>query len=252
MTRRVRLYLTGSLVLFDGETVIEGADLPGTQAQVIVALLAVNHLRPVSTIEIAEVVWAGQPPKSWKTTLKSIVSRIRLTMQPLGDVEIIGGVGWYQLVLPGDAIVDLLFAEAMVHDAEVGVHADDIGAAAAAAASAAMITSRPPLSDLDHGYAGSLTSQLELTRVRALQVLIEIWRRRRDYELMLGDGRRLVALDQLNETGHGAIIEAHLRVGHTAQALRAYEQCRAILAAEIGAEPNASLQSLYSEVLALT
>src|SRR5207244_1104117 len=80
----------------------------------------------------------------------------------------------------------------------------------------------------------------------------EAWHRRMDlvFERLaqeLSDGGELVgaiettarwaAFDPLNEAAHRQLMRLHFAAGDRAAALRAYEACRAVLAAELNAEP---------------
>jgi DNA-binding SARP family transcriptional activator len=45
------------------------------------------------------------------------------------------------------------------------------------------------------------------------------------------------------------LIRAHTALGNRAEALRVYESCRRLLAAELGADPSPETQALYIELL---
>ncbi|MBM4442625.1 MAG: AAA family ATPase, partial [Candidatus Rokubacteria bacterium] len=58
-------------------------------------------------------------------------------------------------------------------------------------------------------------------------------------------GRRLLALDPLDEPTHRALMRLHARQGHHAAALRQYQLCVSVLERDLGVEPDAETRELY-------
>ena len=65
----------------------------------------------------------------------------------------------------------------------------------------------------------------------------------------LASGRRLLALDPLDEPTHRALMRVHARQGHHAAALRQYQLCVGVLERELGVEPNAETRELYRSLV---
>ena len=63
-------------------------------------------------------------------------------------------------------------------------------------------------------------------------------------------GRRLVALDPLDEGAHRMLITAHARTGRRSLALRQYLECRRLLVEGAGIEPDDDTTGLQRRVLA--
>ena len=61
--------------------------------------------------------------------------------------------------------------------------------------------------------------------------------------------REALALDPYRETTHVRLMRLHMSRGNRAEALRAYERCRDILARDLGATPSRQTESAYREVL---
>ncbi len=61
-------------------------------------------------------------------------------------------------------------------------------------------------------------------------------------------GRRLVALDPLDERGHRALMRVHAGAGDRQAAVRVYEECVRILATELGVGPEAETTSLHERI----
>ncbi len=67
----------------------------------------------------------------------------------------------------------------------------------------------------------------------------------RRFERALEVGRRLLALDPIDEPTHRALMRLHARQGHHAAALRQYQLCVSVLERELGVEPDAETRELY-------
>lgn len=245
----VRIHLTGRLTVASGTGLLTSADFAGPQVALVVAVLAVNHHRPMSPVELAEIVWAGQAPESWRSTVRGHVSRARSALREVG-VVLAGGDGWYQLELPKNSTVDVVEAEKEVHLAEAAARLGDSVTAGRSAAVVAMIASEPVLPELDHPWIDNQRRLMLGYRVRTLEVLVELWLESEHFSQALVDAGRLVDLDPLRETGHEALIRAHIGAGNQVLALRAYENCRSVLLEEVGASPGPAIQALYKRLLA--
>ena len=55
-----------------------------------------------------------------------------------------------------------------------------------------------------------------------------------------------VQVEPLRESAHRALVRVHLAQGNVAEAVRAYESFRALLAADLGVEPTAQIDALVS------
>ena len=64
----------------------------------------------------------------------------------------------------------------------------------------------------------------------------------------MGAARESVALEPFREVGYQRLMRVHVALGNRADALRVYEDCRALLARELGAEPSPETQAVYKEV----
>ena len=245
----LRIYLAGSLALAEGDTALTFTDLPGPRGIGAVAFLATEHLRPVSSIELADVVWDGSPPPTWKSSLKALISRTRTALRPLPSAVISSGRGWYQLPLPADGIVDVLFAENSIHQAEGAIGSGDAAHAASAAGVAAMIASRPILPELSSEWAEELRQSMQQVHLRALDILTVLWLQSGQYEQAIVDANRILEIDPLREAAYATLMSAHLATGRVSRGLAIYETCREILATEVGASPGRDVDSLYEQLL---
>jgi len=51
------------------------------------------------------------------------------------------------------------------------------------------------------------------------------------------------------ETGWQLLMRAHTAGGNTAEALRAYDRCRQLIASELGVGPSPETQAVHAQVL---
>src|ERR671921_646887 len=61
---------------------VTGRDFGGTKVRQILEVLALSPGRPVAKEQLAELLWEGAPPRSWRTTLEAYVSQLRRVLSP--------------------------------------------------------------------------------------------------------------------------------------------------------------------------
>lgn len=79
----------------------------------------------------------------------------------------------------------------------------------------------------------------------AAEAALELGRHSEALEL----ARNAVGIDPTSEAGHRAQMRAHAGLGEVGSALRVYEECRARLAEELGADPSAETRALHLHLL---
>ena len=110
----LQITLTGQLAAEADGTRADATDLPGRQAPVVFAYLVTERDRPVTAGELAEAVWNGALPPTWRPALRGVVSKVRGFLDRLGlpaADALTSSSGCYRLVLPGDTAVDVELAE---------------------------------------------------------------------------------------------------------------------------------------------
>jgi DNA-binding SARP family transcriptional activator len=85
--------------------------------------------------------------------------------------------------------------------------------------------------------------------VRALECRAEVYLWNGEHPLAVETARELVALRPFHEAGTRLLMRAHAAAGNGAEALLAYERCRALLAEELGASPSPETRAVHSELL---
>lgn len=121
--------MVGSLTVEVGEAVVRERDLPGSQGRTVLAMLAVEHRRPLGRDELADELWPDRLPPSWETALRAVVSKVRTSLGAAGlEPDLIGNAfGCYQLRRPRDSWLDLEAAAGALHTAETELARGDAG-----------------------------------------------------------------------------------------------------------------------------
>ncbi|HEX4690439.1 MAG TPA: BTAD domain-containing putative transcriptional regulator [Solirubrobacteraceae bacterium] len=240
----MRVGILGTLAIErDGDAV----EVAGGRLRALLARLALDAGRPVTSGALAEAVWEEVPPGDEQHALQSLVSRLR---RSLGDGGAIAPApAGYRLAVAPDA-VDAHRFEALSAAGASALRAGDPMRAAAILREALELWRGPALADLaDRRFAVAAAAGLESLRAGALADLAEA-------ELALGRGAGLVseleaavAAHPLHERLAARLIAARYAAGRQADALAAYESIRARLADELGAVPSPELQAAHVAVL---
>jgi YVTN family beta-propeller protein len=157
--------------------------------------------------------------------------------------------GCYRLTLPEGAWVDVVEAVNATREAEDALADDDLEAAKAAAAKAEVLLRQPFLAGEDASWAEEKRRELADVRSRALNALADASLRAGDAAEAVQWAEQAVALTPFRETGYRRLMTAHVAAGNRAEALQVYEQCRRLLAEELGTYPSPETEAIYRELL---
>src|SRR4051812_46349383 len=221
----------------NGERVVVG----GGRLRALLACLALDAGRPLTTGKLVDALWEDDLPADQVHALQSLVSRLR---RALGNGSLVAPA-------PGGYLLDV----------EVDAHEFERLAAEGRAAGDPQTTARllrealelwrgPALADLtDYRSASQAADRLEDLRLPAIADRIAA-------DLALGEGAQLVpeleALcgdHPLHEKLAAQLITALFAAGRQADALAAYERVRQRLNAELGVPPSPDLQQAHMAVL---
>ena len=242
------MLLTGRVVVESNGRVIDERDLPGRQGRLLFAYLVAAR-RPVPRDELADAIWGEAPPATWEKALAVIVSKLRGVLVDEG-VVLTHAFGCYRLDLPDGAWVDITAAEDAAEAAERALAAGDVEAVRAAAELAASLLERPFLPGEDGLWVAQQRRELAEIHVRAVSALAEACLASGDPAEAAKRAEQAVALAPFRERGYRLLMEAHSAAGNRAEALQVYEQCRRLLADELGAYPSPETESIYRRLLA--
>ena len=208
------------------------------------------HRHAVARDDLADLVWPEALTASWERDLSAVVSKVRAALDAIGLGSILpGALGCYELRLPPGAAVDVEDAVRFVEDAEAAWRAGDRDAALPAAATAAGLARRPFLPGERGLWVEGRRDELRTTLLRALDLLAEGLAGGSFEHDAMRYAREAVALDRFRETSYVRLMRLHMSRGNRGEALRTYEECRSVLARELGVSPSPQTEAAYREML---
>lgn len=235
--------LVGRVSIRANGRVIDEGRFPGRQGRLVFTYLAIHAGRPVPRDELAEALWDRIRPVTWEKALTVIVSKLRTLLVECGvdsATALTSAFGCYRLDLPPGSSVDIVEARRAVEDA----------ASAADVAWAAKVTENPFLPGDESEWVESQRRDLADIRIRALELLADSNLESGAYAEAARLARQVVELEPYRESGYRRVMQAYAGAGNRAEGLLVYEQCRRLLADELGAYPSPETQSVYKELLA--
>jgi SARP family transcriptional regulator, regulator of embCAB operon len=248
----LRVYLAGEVQVEHGGRLLRESQLPSRQGRLAFAYLAAERERAVSQSELADLLWPDGVPTAWTVALSAIASKLRSRLAGVGlsRSEVIAqAFGCYQLRLPPGAWVDLEAAAGALHQAEGALLANDAQAAYGPALIATVISRRPFLVGEESPWVEGRRAELADVLVRALDCLSRASAANGEPELALAHAREVVRLEPFRESGYRLLMDLLRSRGERAEAVRVYEQCRSILAEELGVSPSAETAALHRQLL---
>src|SRR6476619_4065407 len=251
-TLLLKVFLTGRVAVETDGAVIDEAQLGGRQGRLLFVYLVAERGRAVPRDELAEALWGETPPATRDKALTVLASKLRgaLADGGLDGRELLtAAFGCYRLDLPEGTWVDLFAAESSAQDAEEALAAGELDQARAAAESAESLARPPFLPGEDGTWVEQKRRDLADIRERALSVLADACLRSGAAREAAKWAEELIALSPFREAGYRRLMEAHVVAGNRAEALRVYEQCRQLLAEELGAYPSPETDSIYRALL---
>ena len=251
-TLLLKVFLTGRVAVETDGAVIDEAQLGGRQGRLLFAYLVAERSRAVPRDELAEALWGETPPATRDKALTVIASKLRGALADAGldGRELLtAAFGCYRLDLPEGTWVDLFAAASSAQDAEQALAAGELDEARTAAESAESLARRPFLPGEDGTWVEQKRRDLADIRERALSVLADACLRSGAAREAAKWAEELIALSPFREAGYRRLMEAHVAAGNRAEALRVYEQCRQLLAEELGAYPSPETDSIYRALL---
>jgi SARP family transcriptional regulator, regulator of embCAB operon len=248
----LRIYLSGSMSIEAGGELFGPDTFPAQQGRVAFALL-VGERGPASRTALAEALWPDRPPAAWETALSSIVSKLRslLTRAGLdGASSLITRDGCHELRLPSGTWIDHDVAADSIHEAEAALRAGDPARAYGPSAVAHHIARRPFLPGEYGRWVEQRRDKLTSILVRALECRAEVYLWNGEHPLAVEAARDALVVEPFRETAWQLLMRAHAAAGNTAEALRAYERCRSLIADELGVNPSPQTKAVHAELLA--
>ncbi len=236
-----QLRLLGGFALYGGD----GAPIALSSKKAVALLAYLGHRpgQPVSRSKIATLLWSDRGEEQARGSLRQTLSVLRKALGDGGD-----GGGIIISSAQGLAMDERAVAVDMV-DFEAGIGAPD------GMDPAAVDLYRGPFLDgfdlregIFEDWLRSQRARLAEGAARAFAALLQQSQGRGEHGAALDYATRLLALDPLREDIHRAVMRLHQQQGHWNEALRQYQDCRAVLKAELALDPEDETQALNDEI----
>jgi DNA-binding SARP family transcriptional activator len=220
--------------------------LGGAKRRGLLALLVVHAGQAMPLDRLVDALWDEHPSKGARATVQTYLSQLRKLFRAGDDITLATHPAGYVLDAPTDcsdaARFERLCAEAVAEpDTCRRLHVID---------EALALWRGPPLDE----FAGAEWADVEATRLEALH--LQAVQQRIDALLALGRHDEatpqlegLVGKHRLDEHFWARLMLAYYRASRQADALRAYQGVRSILADELGIEPGGELVDLERKIL---
>ena len=242
------VHLLGPLLVVDADGV-ELGPVPAGRASVLVQRLVGATGATVDLDALVDALWGDEAPPTAGRTIASLVSRVR---RAVGPGLIVGSPRFgYRFNVGPSWTSDLALLEQFAHEAQIRVATSPSLALTAARRGVALLDrGRPeiPLPFADHPWAEDVVRHVDALRRRLSRAL---WAAESRLGLWLDVvDQTEAALTTITHDEHAAraLMEAHWRLGDRGSALRAHDQLRSHLLAELGVEPSAETEDLYSAI----
>jgi predicted ATPase len=248
--RHVRVELLGVCSVSAGEESVAGAALGGRRARVVLAALALAD-GPLPADQLAAAIWGERLPASWQVALRGVVRGLRATLGPVGGdrqrVVITTPTGYG---LAPDVRIDVKEAAAAARRGAALLADGRHRAALDAADAATKVRGAHLLVGEDAAWLAPHRAAIDAVATEALVVTSSAASAVGDHARAIADARRAIAAHPLDERAHRTLIHALDHAGDRAGAVQAYEECRTLLADELGIDPSTETVTAYLAALA--
>ena len=210
----------------------------------MIALLVAEPNTTVSVERLIDGLWGESPPESARHTLQSYVSELRKTV---GDVIERDGSG-YSIRVDRDGL-DTLEFEDRVSEARAQLDRDPAAARAQFDAALALWRGQPFEDHPDQPSLQAEAVRLEELRLAAIEALCTARLALGEHARVVADLERLTREHPYREELRALQMLSLYRSGRQADALRAFQATREILAEELGIDPSPRLRRLEEQIL---
>ena len=226
------------------------SELPGVRCRTLLALLALNANRVVSSRSLIDALYGEDPPRTALRSLHSYVSRVRQALHACGLSNALHthGAG-YLLSLPRSAVDAHRFEEA-VGRGRAHLSENAIEPAIEHLQAGLDLWRGEALADGEtNGWAAAEVDRLHEVRLDSYEDLWDARLRQGADVATAEELERLLVRHPTRERLVGLLMLALCRTGRPAAALTRYEQLRRELAEELGVDPGPRLRELHAAIL---
>ncbi len=247
-SRRLEIRVLGPFELvWDGAVVEVG----GLKARALLARLLIDRNLVVSGDQLAESLWGDEDAADAHSALRSTISRVRKRLRAASapDGCIVTRAPGYLLDVPA-SITDAFRFEQLVATARGSLSAARAGEALRLLGEAEDLWRGAAYREVrDESFARAEARRLEELRLAATEVRIDAALGVGRHEELTGELEGLTSAHPLRERLWSQRMLALYRSGRQAEALRVFQDLRAILVAELGIEPGTDVTRMEHAIL---
>nr|WP_277611412.1 BTAD domain-containing putative transcriptional regulator [Streptomyces scabichelini] len=229
----------------------QGAELGPPQRRIVLAALAVDAGRPVTTDMMIERVWGMDPPQGSRRSLYAHIARIRRVCEQTGDTDVprlrlLRGSGGYLLEAAPEQVDVHLFRQLVDRARQPGQPA---GVQASLLREALGLWRGEPLAGLSGQWAVRMREAWRHRRVDAVIAWAHAELHIGDPPAVIGPLTDLLGEYPLVEPLAEVLMRALHAAGRGAEALDCYTTVRQRLVEELGADPGPGLREVHQAIL---
>ncbi len=203
---------------------------------------------------LAGLFWGNHPQPQARNCLNTALWRLRSVLEPEGTPR-----GTFLVTMPSGAIGLNLDCGLWL---DVAIFETQLGLLLAQPVQHMQADDASRLTEVLGLYTGDLLDGVyddwvlrERERLRNLYLnglarLMRYYHRQRDFEASLACGQQILRQDPIREDVHRELMRVYVESGQRALAIRQYEVCRQVLAAELNISPMEETLALYTEIVA--
>ncbi len=241
----VHISVLGPVTVSGRDVVVAGQALGGRRARVALVALALSG-GPVPAERLATLIWAGEAPPTWPAALRGVIRGLRAALDGIGAAgqQIIttapAGYG-----LAAGVTVDVRDLPRALRAAEGLAGQGRHQAVLDAVAPLAAMAGEQLLPGEDEAWLEPRRREIDEAALRATELIVAAAGALGDHHGATGAARRSVAAHPLDERAHRGLIQALHRAGDRAGVVLAFEQCRSLLADQLGVDPDPETVQAY-------
>ena len=241
----MRVDVLGPVAVVSADGAVTGQALGGRRARVALVALALSS-QTVAADRLASMIWGDELPATWDVALRGVVRGLRTVLAAIGGGEqhVIATVPSGYRLAPGIA-VDVVRADDALRSATELFSQGRHQAALDLAEPVTRLVGEQLLAGDDAAWLEPHRQAVDALALRALELVVDAASRLGNHHHAVSAARRAVALNSLDERAHRSLIRALDEAGDRAGAVQAYEQCRVMLAEQLGIDPSAETVEVY-------
>ncbi|MFE5847461.1 BTAD domain-containing putative transcriptional regulator [Streptomyces niveus] len=239
----MRFGVLGPLTVRSGEGARSVVRVPEAKVRALLAVLLTHEGRPVRPDRLVDDLWGAEPPGKPANALQGKVSQLR---RAIGRDRVVLGPAGYALDLTGAEVDTDRFRELLVRAgaaATARTRVDLLGEALGLWRGAAYADFR------DESFVRTAVRRLEELRLTALEDQAQARLDLGEHTQVAGELTALAARHPLRERLRLLQMRALYRAGRQGEALESYAELRALLVAELGADPGPEVSALHTAIL---